>query len=177
MEIRSTDKESFTLVYDACYRVLIRICYHVVYNMDIAEDLVQEAFERFYLKNLTFPNVDEAKYWLIRVVRNLALNHVRRGKREGVMMDKVRQRSAGGANVRDAQKELDESETIREVRKAVSGLPENLRMVIVLKEYGDLDYKSIGRVLGISEGNVKVRVHRARKKLEEALAGEEAYVY
>ena len=50
-------------------------------------------------------------------------------------------------------------------------------MVIILKEYGDLDYKSIGKVLGISEGNVKVRVHRARKKLEETLAGEEAYVY
>lgn len=177
MEIRSTDKESFTLVYDGCYRVLIRICYHVVYNMDIAEDLVQEAFERFYLKNMTFPSEDEAKYWLIRVVRNLALNHVRRKRRESTMMEKVRQRSSGGANARDAQKELDESETIREVRKAVSGLPENLRMVIILKEYGDLDYKSIGKVLGISEGNVKVRVHRARKKLEETLAGEEAYVY
>jgi RNA polymerase sigma-70 factor (ECF subfamily) len=44
-------------------------------------------------------------------------------------------------------------------------LPENLRMVLVLKEYGLLNYKEIGRVLGISEGNVKVRVFRAREAL------------
>ena len=177
MEIKSTDNDSFRLVYDKCYSVLIRICYHVVYNMDIAEDLVQEAFERFYLKNITFPNEDEARYWLIRVVRNIALNHLRRGKRESAMLDKVRNRAAGKAADKDAQRILDEGETIKEVRKAVSELPENLRMVIILKEYGGLDYKSIGKVLGISEGNVKIRVHRARKKLEESLAGDEAYVY
>ena len=41
----------------------------------------------------------------------------------------------------------------------------------------DLDYKAIGKVLGISETNVKVRVHRARKKLEEILAAEDRDVY
>ena len=59
----------------------------------------------------------------------------------------------------------------------MAALPENLRMVIILKEYGNMDYKAISKVLGISEGNVKIRVHRARKKLEESLAGDEAYVY
>ena len=93
------------------------------------------------------------------------------------MVEKVRLRASGGTNTRDAQVDLDENETRREVRKAVSELPENLRMVIILKEYGDLDYKAIGKILGISESNVKVRVHRARKKLEESLAGDEAYVY
>ena len=70
-----------------------------------------------------------------------------------------------------------EGETVKEVRAAIKALPENLRMVIILKEYGHLDYKAIGRVLGISEGNVKIRVHRARKKLEESLSGDEGYVY
>ena len=177
MEIKSTDSDSFRRVYDSCYSVLLKICYHVVYNMDIAEDLVQESFERFYLKNMTFPSDDDAKYWLIRVAKNLALNHIRRVKRESGMMEKVRLEAGNAANIHDAQAELDESETIREVRKAVSSLPENLRLVVVLKEYGELDYKSIGKVLGISEGNVKVRVHRARKKLEETLAGDDAYVY
>ncbi len=178
MEIKSTDPASFRLVYDSCYSVLVKICYHIVYNMDIAEDLVQEAFERFYLKNISFPSADEAKYWLIRVAKNLALNHIRRSKRESNMVDKVKigvslSPSAGNGG----EKELLDSETIREVRSAVAALPENLRMVIILKEYGNMDYKAISKVLGISEGNVKIRVHRARKKLEESLAGDEAYVY
>jgi RNA polymerase sigma-70 factor (ECF subfamily) len=44
-------------------------------------------------------------------------------------------------------------------------LPENLRIVLTLKEYAEMNYREIGRVLGISEGNVKVRVFRARERL------------
>jgi len=51
-------------------------------------------------------------------------------------------------------------------------LPENLRIVLILKEYGGLNYKEIGRSLGISEGNVKVRVFRARERLSGLLDAE-----
>ncbi len=177
MEIKSTDRASFKLVYDECYVILMRICYHVVYNVDIAEDLVQEAFERFYVKNMAFPSPEDAKYWLIRVAKNLALNHVRRNKREINMVEKVKQKPAETVYIKDGSKELTDKETVKEVRKAIDSLPDNLRMVILLIEYGDLDYRSISKVLGISESNVKVRVHRARKKLEEILLKEDGYVY
>ena len=176
MEIKSTDKASFKLVYDDCYVLLMRVCYHVVYNMDIAEDLVQEAFERFYVKNMTFPSTDDAKYWLIRVAKNLALNHVRRNRRELSTTERIKSYSPT-STTRDGGEVLSEKETVKEVREAISALPENLRMVILLKEYGHLDYQAIGKVLGISESNVKVRVHRARKKLSDILTKEDGYVY
>jgi RNA polymerase sigma-70 factor (ECF subfamily) len=46
-------------------------------------------------------------------------------------------------------------------------------MVLILKEYGEMNYKDIGRTLGISEGNVKVRVFRARERLSVILEAEE----
>ena len=49
-----------------------------------------------------------------------------------------------------------------------------MRTVLVLKEYGQLNYKEIGSILGITEGNVKVRVFRARERLLELLKGDEA---
>lgn len=178
MEIKSTDLKDFKLIYNECYPLLMKICYHVVYNLDIAQDLVQETFERFYMKNMSFPSEDDAKYWLIRVSKNLALNHVRRNKREINMVEKVKQLPTTSATyVVDGVKELSDNETIKEVRAAIEMLPDNLKMVITLKEYGDLDYKAIGKILGISESNVKVRVHRARKKLEEILSKEDGYVY
>ena len=178
MEIKSTDRDDFRLVYDANYHLLVQVIMHIVYNLEVAEDLTQEAFERFYVKNMTFPSEDDAKYWLIRVAKNLALNHVRRSKREGAMVDKVKAAAVTKPSAgHDGERLLMEGETVKEVRAAIKALPENLRMVIILKEYGHLDYKAIGRVLGISEGNVKIRVHRARKKLEESLSGDEGYVY
>jgi RNA polymerase sigma-70 factor (ECF subfamily) len=67
-------------------------------------------------------------------------------------------------------------ETRGEVQRALELLPMNLRMVLLLKEYGELNYKEIGRNLGISEGNVKVRVFRARERLAGLLSKDGSYV-
>jgi RNA polymerase sigma-70 factor (ECF subfamily) len=66
MEIKSSENESFRLVYEEVFPVVMRVAYHVTYNMDVSEDICQEAFIRFYEKNIDFRSVDEAKYWLIR---------------------------------------------------------------------------------------------------------------
>ena len=177
MEVKSTNRDDFRKVYDANYTLLMQVVMHIVYNQEIAEDLVQEAFERFYVKNISFPTMDEAKYWLLRVSKNLALNHIRRNKREIQLVEKVKKLPGETVNFFDSSKAVIEEEERRNVREAVNSLPENLRSVIQLKEYSGLDYKAIGKVLGISETNVKVRVHRARKKLEEILAEEDRDVY
>ena len=177
MEVKSTNRDDFRKVYDANYTLLMQVVMHIVYNREIAEDLVQEAFERFYVKNISFPTMDEAKYWLLRVSKNLALNHIRRNKREIQLVEKVKKLPGETVNFFDSSKAVIEEEERRNVREAVNSLPENLRSVIQLKEYSGLDYKAIGKVLGISETNVKVRVHRARKKLEEILAAEDRDVY
>ena len=177
MEVKSTNRDDFRKVYDANYTLLMQVVMHIVYNQEIAEDLVQEAFERFYVKNISFPTMDEAKYWLLRVSKNLALNHIRRNKREIQLVEKVKKLPGETVNFFDSSKAVIEEEERRNVREAVISLPKNLRSVIQLKEYSGLDYKAIGKVLGISETNVKVRVHRARKKLEEILAAEDRDVY
>lgn len=177
MEIKSTNREDFRKVYDANYTLLMQVVMHIVYNQEIAEDLVQEAFERFYVKNISFPSMEEAKYWLLRVAKNLALNHIRKNKRELQLVEKVKKMPGETVNFFDSSKAVIEEEEKRAVRDAINSLPENLRSVIQLKEYSGLDYKAIGKVLGISETNVKVRVHRARKKLEELLTAEDKDVY
>ena len=177
MNIKSTDREDFKLIYDQNYELLMQVVVHIVCDIDVAEDLTQESFERFYVKNMTFPSEDDAKYWLLRVAKNLALNHIRHSKRETEIVEKVRHMPSQTIDERDGAKAAIEAENRREVKAAIQSLPENLRMVIQLKEYSGLDYKAIAKVLGISETNVKVRVFRARKKLEEALSTEERDVY
>ncbi len=55
-------------------------------------------------------------------------------------------------------------------------MPHKLKTVLVLREYGDLSYKEIARILRITEGNVKIRVFRARNLLGEIMNQEEVYV-
>ena len=159
----------FRRLYDSTFPVLFRVAFRVTNSREAAEDLCQESFFRLYEKNMVFPNPEEAKYWLIRVVKNAALNYAKRRERERkayqrAFREDFRQEESGEGL-------LVKKETSEEIQKALDKLPENLRMVLILKEYAEMNYKEIGRVLGISEGNVKVRVFRARERLAALLQG------
>jgi RNA polymerase sigma-70 factor (ECF subfamily) len=159
----------FRRLYDSAFPILFRVAYRIANSEEAAEDLCQEAFFRLHEKNMVFPNPEEAKYWLIRVVKNAALNYAKRKERERrayqrAFREETRQEETG-------EGQLIKKESRAEVREALNRLPENLRIVLILKEYGEMNYKEIGRILNISEGNVKVRVFRARERLTGLLEG------
>ena len=160
----------FKRLYDSAFPILFRVAYRVTNSTEAAEDLCQDSFFRLYEKNMVFPNPEEAKYWLIRVVKNAALNYAKRKERERKAYQKAfrensRQEETG-------EELLVKKETTEEVQEILNKLPVNLRMVLILKEFAELNYKEIGRILGISEGNVKVRVFRARERLAALLQKE-----
>lgn len=155
--------EEFRKLYNSAFPILYKVAYRIANSSEAAEDLCQDAFFRLHEKNMVFPRPEEATYWLIRVVKNAALNYAKRKQRERrayqrAFREEYRQTETG-------EGELVRKETKDEILEALNKLPENLRIVLILKEYAELNYKEIGRVLGISEGNVKVRVFRARERL------------
>ena len=165
-------ERDFKRLYDSTFQILFRVAYRVTNNAEAAEDLCQDSFFRLYEKNMVFPHPEEAKYWLIRVVKNAALNYAKRKDRERKAYQRAFKEDY--RQVETGEGALVKKETSEEVQEALEKLPENLRMVLVLKEYADMNYKEIGKVLGISEGNVKVRVFRARERLANLLADKSA---
>ncbi|MDR3333854.1 MAG: RNA polymerase sigma factor [Treponema sp.] len=164
----------FRRLYDTVFPILFRVAYRIANSEEAAEDLCQEAFFRLYEKNMVFPNAEEAKYWLIRVVKNAALNYAKRKDRERKAYQKAFREYTRVEET--GEHALIKQETQTEIQEALEQLPENLRMVLILKEYGELNYKEIGRALGISEGNVKVRVFRARERLTGLLTKDGSHV-
>lgn len=173
MEFKSSDEVAFRQVYANLFPVVMKVAYHITNNADIAEDISQEAFIKFFDSDKLFPSEDDARFWLIRVVKNLAINHIRKREKEAASMDRLRQAPMPDNPFRDGASELLLKESQMAVRKAVSQLPEKYRTVIVLVEYADLSYADVAKVLKITESNVKVRVHRARRELEALLNKEE----
>jgi len=72
--------------------------------------------------------------------------------------------------------ELLKKEAKKIALEALNKLPDNLKEVLILKEYADMNYKEIGRQLGITEGNVKVRVFRAKAQLLKLIGEEDVYL-
>ena len=163
-----TDAE-FRTLYNSAFPILFKVAYRITNSGEAAEDLCQEAFFRLHEKNMVFPNPNEATYWLIRVVKNAAINYAKRKQRERTAYQRAFKEDARQMDTGEG--ELVKKETRGEVLEALEKLPENLRIVLVFKEYAEMNYREIGRVLGISEGNVKVRVFRARERLALILRG------
>ena len=153
----------FRKLYDSTFSILYRVAYRITYSSEAAEDLCQDAFFRLFEKNMVFPNLDEATRWLIRVVKNSALNYATRKQRERRAYQRV-------LNIDNRKSETGEDELIKNETKsmilvALNELPKHLRVTLILKEYTEMKYREIARVLDIRETNVKVRIFRARKRL------------
>ncbi len=181
----------FRSIYEANADMLLRIAYRITNSTEAAEDVVHDAFGKMLQNNMDFPTNADAKYWLIRVVKNAAINYAKRKSREAKAYEKwwrsegkpVEDVEAGSLSMADigsdagveasAEEGLLKRESAEELRAALDSLPERLKVVLIMKEYGGMNYKEIGKVLGISEGNVKVRAYRARSALLERLERED----
>lgn len=173
-QLHAADPRDFKKIYDATMQLLYKISYRVVNDEEAAEDLVHDSLIKMNEKELVFPSIDDAKYWLIRVVKNASLNYAKRKVRERKAYEKVlkedRRVSVSGED------ELLKSEIQKKTKEALDKLPEKLRMILILREYAEMNYKEIGRVLGITEGNVKVRVFRAREQLAKIIGEDDVYM-
>ena len=145
----------------------------IIYDYDRSVDLCQEAFIRYFNRTSPLP-LEQAKYWLIRVVKNLSFNYEKRKGRERNAYSKVlnepRQTAVSG------ETQLLRKETSALVEQALKKLQPKLRIVLVLREFAGLNYKEIATVLGITEGNVKIRVFRAREQLSRLIDQETIHV-
>jgi RNA polymerase sigma-70 factor (ECF subfamily) len=188
------DDLGFKTIYEENVDMLLRVALRISNSMEAAEDIVHDAFGKMVEKKPVFPSGNDAKYWLIRVVKNAAINYAKRKGRETKAYEKwwrteaspVENAEAGALTIKETGTEAGiqpsveddvlRSEAARELRRNLSQLPEKLREVLVLKEYSGMNYKEIGKVLGISEGNVKVRAFRAREALLKRMKGEDSHV-
>ncbi len=143
---------------------MFRLAFSLVGNAADAEDVVQEAYLRMFRGLAGFREEARFETWMHRIVVNTALNDLRRLGRFGELMDDEVSDAPAPDLVEQRAVERDALE------RGLAALPSGQRTVIVLKDVYGLSCREIGRELGIKEGAVKVRLHRARKRLRELLS-------
>ncbi len=166
--------QSFDVVYETLFPIIYHVSLRVTGDREVAEDLCHEAFIKLMERSDVLPDLEQSKYWLIRVVKNLSLNYEKRRMREKAALSKLTRLSTTTSE--SSEKAVIREEMRTSVQGALDALPYNLRAPLVFREYGGLSYKEIASILGITESNVKVRIFRARERLEKALSKGDAYV-
>lgn len=137
---------------------LFAAAFQVCGNAADAEDAAQEALLRYHISEKQFESEQHIRAWLLRVAINCAKN---------VSRSFFRRNTVPLEDYMDSL-EFDSGES-REIFREVMNLPETYRLVIHLYYYEDYSVAEIGRILGLTESNVKVRLSRGRQKLKKAL--------
>jgi RNA polymerase sigma-70 factor (ECF subfamily) len=163
---RNGDPRAFEEVVRLTYRHVYTQALRIVGDRQEAEDVSQDAYLRVFKGLDGFRGEAQFETWLYRIVANAALSHLRRRRRFGeLVVDPEDETSEPSAPSEFAERTVDRESLSR----ALQALPVSLRSVVVLKDVYGLSCQEIGDQIGVSEGAVKVRLHRARKRLKDML--------
>lgn len=162
---------------EVAFRFSLLVCGHA----EDAEDVMQDALLRTYRYVGRIRRPEAFRTWLYRTVRNACLMKRRRRVDEPVRVesldtgqgDRNDGSPAAGADVADRGKAPDELAINAwlgsRLRTALQALPAGLRVIVLLREMEGLSTREVASVTGLSEANVKMRLHRARVLLRAAL--------
>lgn len=152
------------------YSKAYRTAYLILHDRHDAEEAVHDAFLRAWRFRAAVPEGDGVQPWMYRVVVNSCLSKLRSQRSAGAKhapsdrgWDSA---EASLASISAGPEELAEvSETKSAVVDALAGLPEHLRVVVVLRFYAGLSEKEIAAVVHRRPGTVKSRIHEAKLRL------------
>ena len=152
--------------------IALRVAYLVVRNPTEAEDVTQDAFVKAYRSLGRFRDESPFRPWLLKIVRNEALNRVRGNKRRDRLAIQVgRDPVSGDAALSPEAVVLTEDEG-RRLLARLDDLPERYLSVLVYRYLLDLSEQETAQVLGIPAGTVKSRASRALERLRKGLGDE-----
>jgi len=145
---------------------ILNYIFRFVRDRALAEDLLQEVFLRIHKVRHTYRPESPARPWMFAIARYVAIDALRkRGRRREVAYENGFQETASP----DALEQTERSESMEQVERALDGLPGGQREAFVLTKVAGLSVQEASTVLGISEGAVKVRVHRALGTIRDLL--------
>jgi len=169
------DKDAFGVLVRRYQRPIYNLMYRASGSADEAADLTQEAFIKAYEKLELFKPGRKFFTWLYTIGLNHARDHIRKKKpgmiAEGIEVD----HQSGLDNPGEQQERLVERLDAGRLSEAVSLLPLDYQVAVVLRYQQDLPMNEIAEILGITVSGVKMRIHRALKKLRDILTGEEGH--
>lgn len=140
------------------YTAIYQYCFLHLRDRDLAEDMTQETFTRYFEALQTYTDYGKLKNYLYRIAGNIIKNYYK--KKKELPMEEMSE--IPGNDMRDAEIRMD-------IEQAIDRLPKELKEITILFFFQDLKQKDIARLLDINLSLVKYRISRAKKLLSEYL--------
>ncbi len=171
LKCQNGDRDAFRYLVEQYKNVLYGTAYLMTSNRALAEEQVQEAFLLAWRGIRRFQRGRPFKPWLMRILVNSVLAERRRRSVATAPLDELA-RDAKAVELEDL---VEVQEDRKKVRRALAGLSQEHRQVLVLRYFADMTVPQVAHSLKVREGTVKSRLYRAlghlRTQLESMGAG------
>ncbi len=164
-------EEEFMPQIDALYT----FAYHLTYNEDDANDLVQDTYLKAYRFIDNYIEGTNAKAWLFKILKNAFINQYRKRTKQPTRVDYEEvinfheEEDTNYSSYMDMREEMFQAMMGDEVTNAINALPVDFRVVILLCDIEGFTYEEIAKIVDIPIGTVRSRLHRARNMLKVEL--------
>lgn len=178
-QARSGDERAYRALISKYERPVYNICLRMMRDREEARDLAQEAFMKVFAMLDRYNPAFAFSNWLLKITSNLCIDAIRKRRVDTVPMDEPVHGAKGDVERQYAsphagpEERLIDKERTAVLLRAIDGLPEHYRIMIVLRHQQELSYEEIAQVMDIPLGTVKARIHRAREMLRVRLEGED----
>jgi RNA polymerase sigma-70 factor, ECF subfamily len=185
--LRAGDEAAYAEIVRRYHGALVRVASAHVRSAAVAEEIAQDAWVAVLNGLARFEGRSSFRTWLFTIVANLAKTRGAREARTVPFSSLAREESEqerpveadrfledghwgdAPAEWRNPEARLCDGETLAQIERAIAELPEAQRTVITLRDVRGLDSDEVCKLLGISDGNQRVLLHRARAKVRRAL--------
>ena len=166
--VRAGDINAFSYIMSHYQRMVLTIVIRIVNNKEDAEDITQEIFVKVFKSLDSFKGQSEFSTWLYRIAYNTTLSEIRR-KQISFTSFEDNPALLKDEEIGEEIDDLDTEEKIRYLEEALNCLHPEEKLIISLFYLNDQGIEEISKITNLSKANVKVRLHRIRKKLNSEI--------
>lgn len=169
--IHSGEKEQYRLLIERYTSLVFHVVHRYEGDKNMVTEMAHEIFLKAYERLDSFENNSAFSSWLYRLAQNYCIDHTRRKNYRNRLFselsdDHSENMSADEPIPDDA---LEAEEQSNRLYQALNRIDENHSLPLLMKYRDGMSYEAIAEILKVSEGTLKVRVHRARKELKQLM--------
>ena len=167
--VRKGDTEAFSWLVDRYRDMVYTICLRMLSAEADAEEAAQDVFVKAFRSIRDFQERSRFSTWLYRITYNQCISVIRKKVKMIDLVDELPEQEVDEGAL-DGLETISAEERSQYLKLALDALPETDSVVVTLFYYDELSLEEIAGVTGLSSGNIRIRLHRSRKKMYRVIS-------
>lgn len=167
------EKKDYQQIFETHRDKIWRFAMRILEDKLLAEDVMQDVLIRCWKHENELAGMDNPGAWMMRVTRNLCIDKIRKMRKVNIV--EIDNAYSAQSENPTPLKSMVISDLMDSLKKLIDELPSKQKMVFHLREIEGMAYQEIGEILDMTLADVKVNLHRARKKIQLQLTKVDSY--